>query len=147
MVWGTRYPGGYTPLAEPFMERQRVNREISARLRFFTGWPVTDSFCGFRAYRADALAKLDIQETGYGMLLELAVLAWHEGMTMVEHPVPLIYLDESRDFNQQFRDAEVRRAYYHKTIDRALARTGHHELVGDETVSGSGAESSEEKYA
>lgn len=122
MVWGTRYPGGYTPLAEPFQARQKINRLITQRLQAVTRWPITDSFCGFRAYRRRALECVQPEETGYGMLLEFAVLAHHAGLSVVEHPVPLIYLDDRRDFNQQFTNAEVRLAYYLEVIENALCR-------------------------
>ncbi|MFH0910151.1 MAG: glycosyltransferase family 2 protein [Planctomycetota bacterium] len=121
MIWGTRYPGGFTALAEPFRPRQAINREITARLNAVTGWGITDSFCGFRAYKVESLRKLPLREKGYGMFLELAVLAWKAGLSMKEHPVPLIYLDQTRDFQRQFVDHEVRRRYYHEVIDRALA--------------------------
>jgi dolichol-phosphate mannosyltransferase len=123
MVWGTRYPGGFTPLAAPFQKRQEVNREITARLRELTGWAITDSFCGFRAYTRRALAAVQPRETGYGMLLEFAVRAWRAGLTMRHLPVPLIYLDPERDFNSEFEDAETRRRYYHDVIDAALEAT------------------------
>ena len=121
MVWGTRYPGGFTRLAEPFNRRQEINREITQRLRKITGWDITDSFCGFRAYTADALRRVHPCDTSYGMLLEYAIRAWKAGLRMKHHPVPLIYLDETRDFNQEFANAEVRRQYYHRVLDEALA--------------------------
>jgi len=123
MVWGTRYPAGLTPLAPRFRPRQEINRAITARLNEITGWGITDSFCGFRAYTRRALEAVQPVETGYGMLLELAVLAWRAGLSMAHHPVPLIYLDETRNFNEQFADAQVRRQYYFEVIARALARS------------------------
>ena len=41
------------------------------------GLHLTDAFCGFKAYRVPALAKLDITEPGYAMPLELWVQAAH----------------------------------------------------------------------
>jgi dolichol-phosphate mannosyltransferase len=124
MVWGTRYPGGFTPLAEPYQARQRINRIITARLCAITGWPITDSFCGFRAYRRHVLVTVRPAETGYGMLLAFAVLAWQAGFSMRHHPVPLIYLDPARDFNGAFADDTVRLAYYQGVIDGVLDRPG-----------------------
>ncbi|MHC4885235.1 MAG: glycosyltransferase family 2 protein [Planctomycetota bacterium] len=124
MVWGTRYPAGFTRLAEPFQQRQEVNQEITERLRKLTGWPITDSFCGFRAYRSQVLSAFAMKDTGYGMLLEMTVRAWRAGFQVVEHPVPLIYLDETRDFQNLFQDSKNRLEYYHRVIDSTLVDLG-----------------------
>ncbi|MBN1256932.1 MAG: glycosyltransferase family 2 protein [Planctomycetes bacterium] len=120
MVWGTRYPAGFTRLAKSFQARQQNNIAVTNRLNEITGWGITDSFCGFRAYSGKALEKVHPTETGYGMLLQFAVLAWKAGLQMIEHPVPLIYLDETRDFNQNFKDAKIRLEYYFSVIEEVL---------------------------
>ena len=85
------------------------------------GLSLTDTFCGFKAYRVASLAKLAITEPGYGMPLELWVQAAHHGLRIVEIPVPLIYLDEKRSFGGSLDDGRQRLEYYHQVIDRALA--------------------------
>ncbi|MHC4871344.1 MAG: glycosyltransferase family 2 protein [Planctomycetota bacterium] len=120
IVSGTRYPAGFTRLSEAFQDRQLINKEITAHLNDITDFTLTDSFCGFKAYKVDSLKNLDIQETGYGMLLELLVKANHNNYKLVEHPVPLIYLDETRDFNNQFNDSCLRRKYYFSVISNSL---------------------------
>ena len=62
------------------------------------GFDLTDAFCGFKAYRVEALAKLQVTETGYAMPLELWVQAACQKLSVVEVAVPRIYLDESRSF-------------------------------------------------
>lgn len=124
MVWGTRYPAGFTRLAEPFQGRQLINREITERLTAITGWTLTDSFCGFRAYRSEVLSNLVIRDNGYGMLLEMALRFWHSGRTVQEFPVPLIYLDKTRDFQHLFQSEANRLAYYHSVIDSTLVDLG-----------------------
>ena len=84
---------------------------------------LTDAFCGFKAYRVEALAKLNLTEPGYAMPIELWVQAAHNGLRVVELPVPLIYLDERRSFGGALDDADTRLEYYHCVLDRALAAT------------------------
>lgn len=122
-VWGSRYTGGYGEVPPAFAMRQRVNQEITERLRTVTGYSLTDAFCGFRAYRVESLQRLDITETGYGMFMQMTVLAARAGIEVREIPVPLIYLDDTRDFNGNFTDMQERLAYYHRVIDATLTTT------------------------
>ena len=57
------------------------------------GLNLTDGFCGFKAYRASALAQLHITETGWGMPLQLWVQAAKANLRIKEIGVPRIYLD------------------------------------------------------
>jgi glycosyltransferase involved in cell wall biosynthesis len=112
-----RYPGD-TPAPE---ERRRINRLITAELNRRLGLTLTDAFCGFKAYRVAALARLSLTETGYAMPLELWVQAVRAGLTICELPVPLIYLDEKRSFGGALDDGARRLAHYREVIDRAIA--------------------------
>ena len=94
---------------------ERLNDALQLRL--------TDAFCGFKAYRTAALRRLSLTETGYAMPLELWVQAVRAGMRIIEHPVPLIYLDEERSFGGSLDDADLRMSYYLEVLDRALAAT------------------------
>ncbi len=122
-IWGSRYLRGYPRLAPAFRARQEVNRLITARLNEITGYELTDAFCGFRAYRVAALRKLDLTETGYGMFMQMTVQAARAGIRIKEIPVPLIYLDDTRNFQGQFSDTAQRLAYYHRVIDEASAES------------------------
>lgn len=121
IVSGSRYLKRYdndTPAPEA---RRRVNHTITAELNERLGLNLTDAFCGFKAYRVEALARLSLSETGYAMPLELWVRASRAGLKIVELPVPLIYLDEKRSFGGALDDAEKRLAYYRQVIDASLA--------------------------
>ena len=96
-----------------------ITRELNERL----GLSLTDAFCGFKAYRVCALAKLSITDPGYAMPLELWVQAAYLGLRIVEVPVPLIYLDEKRSFGGSLDDGGKRMEYYHQVLDRAIAAT------------------------
>ena len=82
--------------------------ELNRRL----GMALTDSFCGFKAYRVPALADLRITDDGYAMPLELWVQAAALGWKIVELAVPLIYLDASRSFGGALDNADTRLRHY-----------------------------------
>lgn len=103
-------------------DRRRINFTITRELNDEFGLQLTDAFCGFKAYRVDALKKLDLTEQGYAMPLELWVQAATSGLKIVEVAVPLIYLDEKRSFGGSLDDAERRLAHYREVIDRARQR-------------------------
>jgi dolichol-phosphate mannosyltransferase len=56
------------------------------------------------------------------MPLEVWVQAAEHHMSIVEEPVPLIYLDLSRAFGGALDDAEFRLAHYRRIFRDALAR-------------------------
>jgi dolichol-phosphate mannosyltransferase len=105
-------------------DRLSINRTITNELNECLGLNLTDAFCGFKAYRTTALAKLKLTETGYAMPLELWVqAAWH-ALRISEVSVPLIYLDEKRSFGGALDAADLRLKYYREVIDRAVAACG-----------------------
>ena len=85
------------------------------------GFELSDAFCGFKAYRVEALKKLNITEFGYAMPLELWVQAACNKLKVVEVAVPRIYLDESRSFGDQLDDPETRLKYYYEVMNKAFA--------------------------
>ena len=121
IVSGSRYLGQQVGQGDAPAERRQINHQITREVNERLGLSLTDTFCGFKAYRVASLAKLAITEPGYGMPLELWVQAAHHGLRIVEVPVPLIYLDEKRSFGGSLDDGRQRLEYYHQVIDRALA--------------------------
>jgi dolichol-phosphate mannosyltransferase len=86
-----------------------------------TGWGLTDSFCGFKAYRMDALSNLVLTEPGYAMPLELWAKAWRAQLDVREIPVERIYCDHDRSFGANLDDPDARYAYYLDVWNRALS--------------------------
>jgi dolichol-phosphate mannosyltransferase len=121
IVSGSRYLRDFRQDALPPQDRRRINRQITAELNDCLGLNLTDSFCGFKAYRASALDKLHITETGWGMPLQLWVQAARAGLRVKEVGVPRLYLDPTRAFGGVLNDSEERLAYYHRVINDALA--------------------------
>ena len=124
IVSGSRYMQIFDGDSIPPEDRRRINAEITEHLNERLGFDLTDTFCGFKAYRTDALRELDINEFGYGMPLQLWVQAARGNMNIVEFPVPLIYLEEERSFGGSLDDANRRRKHYQEIIDRELAACG-----------------------
>ena len=106
---------------EPPADRMAVNRQITRRINEITGYELTDSFCGFKAYLVDSLKKLKLTESNYGMPVQLWIQAWKNKLTVKEIPVGLIYFDHSRHFPGELRNGNSRLKYYNEIIERELA--------------------------
>lgn len=121
IVSGSRYLQAPPQGAAVPADRRRINHEVTAELNQRLGFTLTDAFCGFKAYTRGALECLQIHEQGYAMPLEVWVQAAAAGLTVVELPVPLIYLDETRSFGGALDDAATRLEYYRCVLDQAEA--------------------------
>lgn len=124
IVSGSRYLKVFDPAQKPPEARRRINAEVTTWLNDCLGFELTDAFCGFKAYRASALAKLSITDEGYAMPLQVWAQAAAHGLSIVEVAVPLIYLDESRAFGGALDDADYRLAHYRRVLTDALADSG-----------------------
>jgi glycosyltransferase involved in cell wall biosynthesis len=122
IVSGSRYLKQFSGDTHPPEDRRHINHLMTDELNRLLGLNLTDAFCGFKAYRVPLLAKLEITETGYAMPLELWVQAADLGLSIVELPVPLIYLDEVRSFGGALDNSAVRLAVYREVLQRSLAR-------------------------
>jgi glycosyltransferase involved in cell wall biosynthesis len=129
IVSGSRYLQTYEGDSEPPAQRRQINQQLTQELNRRLGFHLTDAFCGFKAYRVSVLPQLRTRDTGYAMPLELWVRAARAGLRVIELPVPLIYLDESRSFGGALDDGETRLKYYYEILDRSMAEVG---LVGGE---------------
>ena len=121
IVSGSRYLRDFHQDAEPPQDRRRINFQITQELNARHGLHLTDAFCGFKAYRREALQKLHITETGWGMPLQLWVQSACLGLRIKEVAVPRLYLDPNRAFGGVLNDADERLAYYQRVIAAAEA--------------------------
>jgi dolichol-phosphate mannosyltransferase len=103
-------------------DRRALNAEVTERLRALTGYAITDAFCGFKAYRASALAKFSLTEPSYGMPLQVWIQAAAHRMRIVELATARIYKNPERRFWGGLDDVAVRRAYYQQVLDREVER-------------------------
>src|SRR5947209_8012543 len=121
IVSGSRYLRDFRQDTPAPGDRRRINAIITQEINERYGLDITDAFCGFKAYRRDALAKLRITETGWGMPLQLWVQAARLGLRVREVGVPRLYLDPNRAFGGVLDDPSERLAYYRSVIDAAAA--------------------------
>lgn len=122
IVSGSRYLKKYENDSEPPAQRRLINQMITAEINEMLCLNLTDAFCGFKAYRVESLKKLELTEPGYAMPLELWVQAAAADLTVVEIPVPLIYLDEKRSFGGVLDNGETRLKYYREVVAESIGR-------------------------
>jgi glycosyltransferase involved in cell wall biosynthesis len=128
VVSGSRYLQRFEGDDAPPSERLFINRAITAELNQRLGFQLTDAFCGFKAYRREALEQFRITDPGYAMPLQLWVQSAAAGLRVTELPVPLIYLDLERSFGGSLDHSETRLKYYRQVIDDSIAALG---IAGD----------------
>ena len=116
IVSGSRYLRDFRQDTPAPSDRRFINRAITAEINERHGLALTDAFCGFKAYRRNALEKLHITESGWGMPLQLWVQAARLGLRIAEIAVPRVYLDPERAFGGVMNDAAARLAYYHQIL-------------------------------
>jgi dolichol-phosphate mannosyltransferase len=121
IVSGSRYlieDNKHDPKIPP--DRYTINMEITQTLNKITRLNLTDSFCGFKAYKIDALKKMKLTENGYGMPLQLWMQVWKLGLRIKEIPVKLIYNNASRRFNGELDKPAIRLSYYKEIIEEEM---------------------------
>ncbi|MGK7344680.1 MAG: glycosyltransferase family 2 protein [Candidatus Nitrospinota bacterium M3_3B_026] len=119
---GSRYLTPESKMSEPPPDRRRVNMAVTRIINGITGYNLTDSFCGFKVYRARKLRRLRLDEPGYAQPLQFWIQAWRFGLEVGEMPVPLIYKNLDRSFGVTLDDPELRLMYYKRVIERELSR-------------------------
>lgn len=130
IVSGSRYLQEFDVNTPAPAERRRINSLVTDELNACFDLGITDAFCGFKAYRTDALSKLKLTEQGYGMPLELWVQAACLKLRIRELAVPLVYLDPTRSFGERLDDGDARLAYYQDVIDRAVQEASRNARCG-----------------
>ncbi len=120
IVSGSRYLRDFRQDTQAPTDRREINQLVTAELNERFGLHLTDSFCGFKAYRREALDKLRPTEPGWGMPLQVWVQAARLGMRIREVGVPRLYLDPKRAFGGVLNDADQRLAYYRRVIESAM---------------------------
>lgn len=119
IVSGSRYLRDFRQDTPAPGDRRRINAIITREINERYGLDLTDSFCGFKAYRRNALERLRITEKGWGMPLQLWVQAARLGLRIREVGVPRLYLDPNRAFGGVLNDEETRLAYYRGILSDA----------------------------
>lgn len=121
VISGSRYMADANGDAPP-PDRRAINAQITAELNERLGLALTDSFCGFKAYRVAGLRRLSLDVDGYAFPMQFWVQAVAQGLRITELPVKLIYKDLKRSFGGHLDDPGVRLAHYRCILHRELRR-------------------------
>lgn len=125
VISGSRYLQLFDGQSAPPEDRRKINMLITEELNQELGLRLTDSFCGFKAYRVSSLKNIQITELGYAMPLQFWVQAVALGLSIKEFPVPLVYLDASRSFGGSLDNSGYRLQHYREVLNRELAASLH----------------------
>jgi dolichol-phosphate mannosyltransferase len=119
VVSGSRYYRDFRQDTPAPTDRRFINATVTREINAKYGLTLTDAFCGFKAYRREALERLRVTEQGWGMPLQLWVQAARQGLRVKEIGVPRLYLDPTRAFGGVMNDPEKRLAYYRGVLASA----------------------------
>src|SRR5262249_47721051 len=122
IISGSRYLRDLDGNSLPPLDRRAINQKVTDLLNELMNLGITDAFCGFKAYRVDALRPLNITVPVYGMPRQLWVQAARQGLRIREIPVRLIYNDPNRHFGGSLDDPDARMQYYYDVLVHELAR-------------------------
>jgi len=115
---GSRYLHDFPEDTAAPAERRHVNMSVTEKINLLTNYNLSDSFCGFKAYRVAALNKLSLDERGYGFPIQFWLQAFAHHLSVQEIAVARIYTDAARSFGAKLDDSEYRLNYYNQIIER-----------------------------
>jgi len=93
LVLGSRYRDGIRVINWP-LGRLLLSLAAAQYVRLITGMPFTDPTGGFKCFRRQTLARLDLEavrSNGYSFQIELTHKVWRQGLRIAE--VPIIFTD------------------------------------------------------
>lgn len=122
VISGSRYLSSALRTDAPPRDRREINATITEELNTRLGLSLTDSFCGFKAYRVEPCSRLTLDVDGYDFPMQFWVQAAAAGLGVREIPVRLIYNDPSRSFGGPLDDADRRLAHYRRTMHAEMVR-------------------------
>lgn len=122
VISGSRYLDLAGEGDRPPPDRRAINGEMTSEINARLGLSLTDAFCGFKAYRVEALKRLRLDADGYAFPMQFWVQAVAAGLRIREIPVKLIYNDLKRSFGGPLDDPVVRLNHYRCVLHRELRR-------------------------
>ena len=122
LVLGSRYIGGIRVINWP-LNRLILSTGAALYVRLITGMPFTDPTGGFKCFRREVLAAMnldDIHSNGYSFQIEMTHTAWHLGFKIVESP---IVFEERREGQSKMSGGIINEALW--MVWKLLARCGY----------------------
>jgi dolichol-phosphate mannosyltransferase len=123
LVLGSRYVPGGTVVNWP-RSREMLSRGGNTYARLMLGIKLKDATGGYRAYRADTLRKIaldEVESQGYCFQIDLAVRAIRAGLRVIE--VPITFVERVHGTSKMSR-AVVAEALWRVTIWGITGRRG-----------------------
>ncbi len=122
IISGSRYLEDVRCGDRPPEDRRAINAQITDMVNRCLGMNLTDTFCGYKAYRVSTLKHMHINESGYAIPLQAWVMAAAADLRIKEVPINLIYNDPNRSFGGPLDDADHRLAHYKQVFRAELAK-------------------------
>lgn len=122
VISGSRYLQTDDAEGSPPPDRRQINAQMTHEINERLSLKLTDSFCGFKAYRVEAIRRLHLSEDGYAFPMQFWVQAVAHGLRIREVPVKLIYNDPNRSFGGPLDDAAIRLRHYQRVLHSELLR-------------------------
>lgn len=122
LVLGSRYVGGIRVINWP-LNRLILSTGAGLYVRLITGLPFYDPTGGFKCFRREVLASMNLDEirsNGYSFQIEMTHTAWHLGFQVVESP---IVFEERREGQSKMSGGIVNEALW--MVWKLLARCGY----------------------
>jgi len=124
LVLGSRYLEGRVTVVNWPMNRLLLSYGANIYARWVTGLPVADSTGGFKCFRREVLAALEldrVESNGYSFQIEMSFRAWKKGFRIGE--IPIMFVD--RDLGEsKMSKSIVREAIWRVWRLRILALFG-----------------------
>ncbi|HEX8453641.1 MAG TPA: polyprenol monophosphomannose synthase [Longimicrobium sp.] len=110
LVLGSRYLEGRVTVVNWPIARLLLSYYANVYARWVTGLPVADATGGFKCFRREVLATLDltrVESNGYSFQIEMSFRAWKLGFRIGEIPIMFVDRDlgESKMSKAIFREA------------------------------------------
>jgi dolichol-phosphate mannosyltransferase len=96
LVLGSRYQNGKVTVVNWPIARLILSYSANVYARAVTGLPVFDATGGFKCFRRNVLAALDLDDVrsnGYAFQIEMSFRAWRRGFRIAE--VPIVFVDRT----------------------------------------------------
>lgn len=122
LVLGSRYVGGIRVINWP-LNRLILSTGAALYVRLITGMPFTDPTGGFKCFRREVLAAMDleaIRSNGYSFQIEMTHTAWHAGFRIAESPITF---EERREGQSKMSGGIVNEALW--MVWKLYARCGY----------------------
>jgi glycosyltransferase involved in cell wall biosynthesis len=123
IISGSRYMNAALMHDLPPADRRRINMLLTDVVNRNLNLDLTDTFCGYKAHRVEAVRRLKLTEPGYAFPMQFWVLCARAGLAIRELPVDLIYNDPNRHFGGQLDNPDLRLRHYLNVFFTALNQT------------------------